>query len=160
VIRLQFVCGKGLSSRFIAWYGNGYGGYSHVDAVLPDGTLLGARDDAIGSVPAGVQIRQPFYEQWLRRVVVSITSTDDEASLWEKYLRSQLNEPYDPQAIWGFILGIRRHTKGHWICSALQTRALCTIGKLFSFPVPDSQVTPDALFLLVTAGLGGKVMGD
>jgi hypothetical protein len=155
MIRLQFVCGKAVSSRFIAWYGNGYGGYSHVDAVLPDGSLLGARDDAIGKVPAGVQIRPPYYESWLRRTVVSIPTTEAEATLWETYLKSEIGAPYDQQAIWGFILGRKDHGTGRWICSALQTNALCRLGKLFSFPVPDSQVTPDALFLLVTAGIGG-----
>lgn len=157
-MRLQFVCGQDLSSKLIAWYGNGYGGWSHVDAVLPDGSLLGARNDAIGSVPAGVQVRPPNYETWARSAVVEVPATPEEASQWEGWLKTQVGIHYDQQAIIGFILGRKDTDTGRWICSALQTRALIRANLMHPLPVPDSQVTPDALFLLVTGGLGGKVV--
>lgn len=154
-IKLSFVCGADLSSRLIAWYGNGYGGFSHVDAVLPSGELLGARDDAIGDAPPGVQVRPDNYEKWIRRTIVTILCTQEQAVAWERWLRSQIGKPYDSGAIWGFIFGTPSHEQGHWICSACQTGALKQAGLLHPFSVPDSQVTPDALFLMSTAGIGG-----
>jgi hypothetical protein len=162
VIRLQFVLGKALSSRLIAWYGQGYGGYSHVDAVLSDGSLLGARSDRITvkdghTYPAGVQIRPQGYERWVVRTTVELPCDPLLTIRWEHYLRDQVGEPYDKQAIVGFLLGQRAHAKGHWICSALQRKALRRVTLLHYCPIPESQTTPDALFQLVTAGLGGAV---
>jgi hypothetical protein len=51
MIRLQFVLGTGLSSQAIAWFSAGH--FSHVDAVLPDNRLLGARSDVVGGKPPG-----------------------------------------------------------------------------------------------------------
>jgi hypothetical protein len=55
-IKLRFVRGLDFSSRVIAWFSAGH--LSHVDAVMPDGSLLGARSDVIKGIPTGVQIRQ------------------------------------------------------------------------------------------------------
>lgn len=156
-IALQFVCGADLSSRLIAWYGNGFGGWSHVDAVLPSGSLLGARSDVLEGIPSGVQIRPPHYERWVRTARVELTVSPQRAQSWEVWLKGQCGKQYDKGSIWGFILGKKDHEANHWICSALQTGALKHIGMLHPFPIPDSQVTPDALYLIVTAGLGGKV---
>lgn len=112
-IRLQFVLGASLSSRLIAWYGQGYGGYSHVDAVLPDGRLLGARSDAVGGVYPGVRVRPANYEKWVRRTLVELPVTESRAHAWVEALQRQVGCQYDKQAILGFILGRREHTKGH-----------------------------------------------
>lgn len=45
-IKLQFVREKDLSSQVIAWFSAGH--VSHVDTVLDDGRLLGARSDRVG----------------------------------------------------------------------------------------------------------------
>jgi hypothetical protein len=45
---------RGLSARFSGWC-------SHVDSVMDDDRLLGARLDG------GLQIRSPNYEKWSRR---------------------------------------------------------------------------------------------
>lgn len=157
-IRLQFVLGAGLSSRLIAWYGQGYGGYSHVDAVLPNDTLLGARSDAVGGQAPGVRVRPPGYEKWRRRTVVEVPCSEGRAFAWAEVLQRQVGCPYDQQAILGFLFGRREHTKGRWICSALQTHGLKRVHLLHRVPIPDSQVTPDNLFTLVTAGLGGQIL--
>ena len=153
-MRLQFVCAANLASRLIAWYGNGYDGFSHVDAILPDGSLLGARADAVGGQSPGVRIRPPAYERWTRISRVTIPCSAADAFTWQAWLRSQVGEPYDSDAIWGFILGRSDHAKGHWICSAVQTGALEKVGKMPRLPVPPSQVTPNSLFLLSVA-VGG-----
>jgi uncharacterized protein YycO len=150
VIRLHFVAGSGLPSRLISWWGNGYHGFSHVDAVLPDGTLLGARSDVIGDVPAGVQIRPPDYEKWLRQATVTIQT--DKGAQWEAFLRSQVGLPYDELNIINLITGEPTPEKdGHWICSALQTAALEIIGILKPPPIPPQQYTPDSLYLVASA---------
>lgn len=161
MIRLQFVLGSGWSSRLIAWYGQGFGGWSHVDAVLPDGRLLGARSDTVGGQPPGVRIRPANYERWKRRTLVEIPCTSAEETGWVGWLRQQVGYEYDKAAIIGFILGRPAHTPHHWICSACQRGALEAVGKLHPCDlIPDSETTPDALFQVVTEGIGGIVVED
>lgn len=157
VIRLQFVLGAGISSRLISWWGTGYGGFSHVDAVLSDGNLLGARSDEAGDKPKGVQIRPPFYESWKKRMVVEIDSTGAQAQAWEGWLRKQVGKQYDQDAILGFIIGRRLHKDGHFICSACQHTALERSWLVGHSPWPSSEVTPNSLAYMVTAGLKGRI---
>ena len=157
-IGLQFVLGSGVSSRLIAWYGNGYGGFSHVDGILSDGRLLGARSDSVGGQPAGVHIRPPGYETWLKRTQVTFDATDQEYSDWEASLRAKIGTPYDTATILGFVTGNPDHDDGHWICSALQINALQHIKRVpFPLPMPAHQITPNSL-LLISAAIGGKVV--
>ena len=155
-VSLQFVLGSGWSSMLISWYGQGYGGFSHVDAVLPDGTLLGARSDAIGGQPPGVRIRPPDYEKWARRCVVTIPATTQQAADWEGYLRAQLGDPYDKSDILGLILGIPLMSAGHWICSALQFSGLRVIGKVPAITQIPQQISPNTLYF-GTQLIGGLV---
>lgn len=158
-VRLQFVLGADFSSRLIAWYGQGYGGFSHVDAVLPDGSLLGARSDRVGGKPPGVQIRSAGYETWKRREVVEIPCEFWQAGAWLDCLEAKVGDEYDKGAIIAFITGDRDHDQGHWICSAAQTDALETAQLLPSLPVPPQQVTPDAL-RLIAYSIGGRCVAS
>lgn len=154
MIALQFVLGASWSSRFIAWYGQGYGGYSHVDAVLEDGTLIGARSDAVGGEPPGVQRRPANYERWKRRTLMSFPHTDGAYTSWSSWLMQNIGKPYDKGDIVGFILGVSLMQEGHWICSALQTAALEQVFLLPESPVPPQQITPNSLFLMCIAAGG------
>lgn len=155
-IKLQFVLGTGLPSRLIGWYGSDYGeGFSHVDAVMPNGFLLGARDDEVGGAKRGVHLRPQNYEKWRRCVQVVISCTLQEEKTWHNWLWDQLGKDYDQAAIWGFILGKPLHEEGTWICSACQFKALMKAGKLHNTDIPSSCVSPNSLYLLVTSGLGG-----
>jgi hypothetical protein len=157
-IGLQFVLGSGISSRFIAWYGNGYGGFSHVDGILSDGRLLGARSDKVGGQPAGVHIRPPGYEKWLKRTQVTFEVTAAVYKDWEANLRAKIGTPYDVTSIWGFVTGRQESTDGHWICSQLQLNALQHIKKVaFPLPMPAHQITPNTC-LAIAAAIGGKVV--
>lgn len=161
-IHLSFVCGADFSSRAIAWYGNGYRGFSHVDSLLSDGWLAGARDDRVQvfeknrvvEYPAGFQLRPADYESWVRRDIVELRVPDGVAEQWDKWLRSQVGKPYDKGAIIGFLLGRDDHQKGHWICSAGACGALVNSYAMPKPPVPFSQITPNSLHLMVYA-LGG-----
>src|SRR5271170_1819481 len=126
MIRLQFVLGRGISSQAIAWFSAGH--FSHVDAILKDGTLLGARSDQIGSIPPGVQIREPFYEPWKERCVMSIPATAQKQTAFTEFLYDQLGKPYDSTAIWGFASGRDWRADDSWFCSELMTAALEAAG--------------------------------
>lgn len=155
-IGLQFVLGSGWSSRLISWWGSGYGGYSHVDAILADGSLLGARSDSVGGQPPGVRIRPPAYEKWVRRCVVWMPASAQQASNWEKFLREQVGMGYDKSDILGLIIGKPLMSQGHWICSALQHEALHKIAIFPDMPQTPQQVPPNMLlFGVLTAG--GKI---
>jgi hypothetical protein len=144
-ISLQFVLGADWSSRLIAWWGQGYRGFSHVDGVLSDGSLAGARSDAIGGKPPGCQIRPPNYEVWKRRMIMTLKTTDAIAENWEQFFRNGIGTPYDKEDILGFIIGKPLSTEGHWICSAWQTDNLETQNLLPSMYLPPQQVTPNTL---------------
>src|SRR5271155_1449933 len=103
VIKAQFVMGPGISSKLISWFSAGP--FSHVDAVLPSGSLLGARSDQIGGAPAGVQVRYPDYDKWTKRVRMELETTRDETQKFYAFLNDQLGKPYDKTAILGFAAG-------------------------------------------------------
>ena len=152
MIRLQFVRGSGLSSAAIAWFSQGT--FSHVDAVLPDGTLLGARSDVCGGQPPGVRVRPHGYEVWTQRVVFSIPASDAQAEAWEAFLRSQVGKPYDKIAILGFALGRDWRDDGAWICSELGAAALEATGIVPQLYLAAAKITPEALALVCSA-IGG-----
>ena len=154
-IALQFRRGRGLTSKAIAWWGNGWHGWSHVDARLPDG-LLGARWDNVGGGP-GVRLRPFDYEasDVEEQLLLALEVTPTQAAAWEKGLRAQVGEDYDPDDILSLFLGTPVHVaEGHWICSALQTNELQAIGVLPPLGVPPQQVTPDSLAIAIRAAGG------
>ncbi len=150
-VTLQFVLANAFSSRLIAWWGQGYGGYSHVDAVLPTGELLGARSDAVGGKPQGVQIRPADYEKWNRVCRMSLACTDKQANAWDAFLRAHVNDDYDETDILGLIIGKPVMSAGHWICSALQCAALEAAGLMPKLLIEPQQVSPNTLRVAFSA---------
>ncbi len=155
MIRLQFVLGKGVSSKTIAWFSAGH--FSHVDIVLPDNRLLGARSDAPGGTRSGVQIRPPFYEKWDERVVMSMeTSLAQERSFYD-FLMPQVGKPYDSTAIWGFVAGRDWRSDDAWYCSELGTAAIEVAAICPLLYTPRNKVTPAGLATVMSA-LGASVL--
>lgn len=155
-IRLQFVLGQGWSSRAIAWFSaGGDRGFSHVDAVLADGCLLGARSDSVGGKPPGVQIRPDNYEKWYRRVRFELDATPAQEMEWRKFLYAQVGKPYDSAAIVGFAFGRAWEEAGAFDCSQLQTGALVESRLCHQPYLYDNQITPTTLAVVVTA-LGAR----
>lgn len=148
-VKLRFVRGLDFSSRVIAWFSAGH--LSHVDAVLPDGTLLGARSDSIKGVPTGVQIRPPGYEPVALQIVMEIPATALQEVTFYRFLRSQLGRPYDRTAIWAFAFNRDWHEVDSWICSELQTAALEAAGILPKLFEEVNKITPVALANAVSA---------
>lgn len=151
-IKLQFVLENALSSRIIAWYGAAQ--YSHVDCLLDDGTLLGARSDAVGGKPPGVQVRPQGYAKWINRKVMTVSCTSGQKKSYNDFLYSQLEKPYDDLAIWGFFVGRDWREDDSWICSEIQSRAGEVSTILQRLFIPTSRITPPACGVAFSA-VGG-----
>ena len=154
MIRLQFVLGGGLSSAAIAWFSSGH--FSHVDAVLPSGDLLGARSDQIGLIPPGVQQRPPMYERWRERVVMKFTTDPAKERKFYDFLHDQLGKPYDKTAILGFVAGRDWRSADAWFCSELQAAALEIAEITPLLYCPTNKVTPATLAAIGSA-IGGVI---
>lgn len=154
-VRLQFVCERAVTSRLIAWFGAGH--FSHVDAVLPDGQLLGARSDAAGGKPPGVHARPAGYHRFARRTVMQVPATEQQTARFYEYLQQQLGKPYDHKAIWGFILDRNWRDERAWICSELQAVAGEVSGILPQLFTAASKITPGACALAFSA-VGGRIL--
>jgi hypothetical protein len=148
-ITLQFVGADGLSSEAIEWFS--HGAFSHVDSVLDDETLLGARADVIGGIPAGVQIRPPGYETFKRVLRVELVAPADIVATYYEFVRSQLGKPYDKESILAFVTGRDWREPDSWFCSELVARALEVSG-YFLFPLasPANKVTPSELVQILS----------
>jgi len=148
-IQLQFVRQKGIASSAIAWFSQG--NFSHVDAVLPSGRLLGARNDNALGIPSGVQIRPEGYADWALRVRFTIPTTQEQANKFYTFLREQIGKPYDRSAIWGFVTGRNWRAQDSWICSELQAAALEHAGIVPPLYLSANKITPTALALLASS---------
>lgn len=149
-IKIRCVLGPDLASSLIGWFSAGY--FSHVDAVLPDGTLLGARADSIPEgMPPGVQIRPAGYEKVVRATVFTLlgTTTFEEANFYG-FLKAQIGKPYDKPAILGFVFGRNWAQPDSWFCSELIAAALIASGIIRPLYFPPNKVTPAALANILT----------
>jgi len=95
-VTLQFVTCNDPGSWAIRTFQRGW--CSHVDSVMDDGRLLGARLDG------GVAIRPANYEKFSRveRVVIGVPYYKEHAYL--DFLKAQLGKPYDKLAIVAFAV--------------------------------------------------------
>jgi hypothetical protein len=151
VIRLQFSYQADLGAELITWFGHG-AGYSHVDTLLDNGCLLGARSDVCEGVPAGVQIRPPDYAAFTRKFILEIPTGDNNYANFAAFEFAQLGKPYDMRAIVGFAVGRDWREPDSWFCSEEKTCALET-GKVFPYllATPANKVDPDDLLLALSA---------
>lgn len=139
MIRLRFVQGLGWGSQLIALVSDGH--LSHVDAMMPDGTLLGARSDSIGWPPhishdfnwSGVRRRPNPYEDVAKVVIYEIqdTTAEQDAKFYG-FLASQEGKPYDHLAILAFGFGRNWRDMDAWYCSELIAAGLELAGILRS----------------------------
>lgn len=143
-IVLQFIGADDLGSEAIEWFS--HGSFSHVDSVLEDGRLLGARSDVVGGVPAGVQIRPPDYETFARVLRVELPAPNAVVDAYYGFLRSQIGKPYDKDGILAFVLWRDWRTPDAWFCSEIAARGLEVSGYL-AYPLasPANRVTPSEL---------------
>lgn len=163
-IAIDFLRGPGILSWSIADLGRGPNGWSHCASVLADGRYLDARHDALrrvdptcdvpDRVPAGIHIRDPQSEQWIRKRRWTLEVTQIEYDDWEANLRAKIGDLYASWDIVGFLVSRMLHRPATYDCSALVVNALQHIQKIvFPLPVPAHQLTPnDAQLLVAQAG--------
>lgn len=146
-IVLQFVGAADMGGSVINWFD--HGSFAHVDSVLPDGTLLGARSD---TAQPGVQIRAADYMTFKNPVRAALTAPDDTVAAYYNFIRSQIGKPYDMTGIVGFAFGRDWHNPNAWFCSELVAAGLEQSGFL-QFPLiqPANKIAPDDLALLCSA---------
>lgn len=95
LIRKQLSTGVGfdVESYLIRAYQHSWCPYTHVDIVMPDGQLLGARADG------GVLIRAADYQPFAATLVVDIAVADEIEAAYYAFARAQIGKPYDFTAI-------------------------------------------------------------
>ncbi len=146
MIRLRFVTGNDAISVGIRAAEYGFWA-SHVEAVMPDGMLLGAHYDG------GVQARPRDYDhgQFIREDIVGIPVPDLMADKFHSFLKSQIGKPYDIEAILAFVAQRDWQAPGSWFCSELQAAVLAACGWFASSLATEfNHITPRDLLLIVS----------
>lgn len=141
MIRLQFSARRSPSSAAIRYFT--WSPYSHVDFILPDGTLLGAR------ASRGVALYSPTEGASPSRVATfGVPAADDVADDILQLVHSQLGKPYD----WGGVFGIASRSRrwqqtDAWFCSELVDWAFGNAGAPLLRTTSSWRVTPRDLLL-------------
>lgn len=127
---------------------------SHVEALTPDGFLLGAHADG------GVARRPRDYDvgQWTLELLVAVpASADQQAAFWA-FLAAQLGKPYDANAIKALAAGelsgmatLADNAGAAWICSALIAGALKAAGLVLATPSTLRLTTPRDVLQMLAA---------
>jgi hypothetical protein len=150
-ITLRFVSSSDIVSRIIRGGELGFL-YQHVEARMPDGTLLGAHADG------GVQARAADYDKtYIQDLYVTVPCQPDAVATFHDFLRSQIGKPYDMKAIAemadGFVTGEAPSwpDSPSWICSALITAGLLTAEIIKAAPATVRLATPRDVLVACSA---------
>lgn len=150
-LRFQFSRQDDLTSDLIAL--GGAGEFSHVDIVLPNGCLLGARSDHIDGL-TGVQIRMPDYAKWARQVFIDVACTASQAAKGYDFALEQVGKGYDKWAIAGFVVGRNWREEDKWFCSELAARTGEVAGVFDEMFSPVNKIEPVELSLVASSQVG------
>lgn len=143
MIKLQFVCGSGLASRSIAWFSSGH--LSHVDALMPDGDLVGARSDG------GVMARPQNYQKVISRVVFELNTRSPKVDeKFYSFITAQIGKSYDHLAILAFIFNRSWRDTEAWICSEMIAAGLEHAGVIPPLFLAANKISPVALALALS----------
>lgn len=162
MIRLRFAARPFLPRRPRTWIdaAEGWairrwtlGDISHVDIVMPDGRLLGARAD-------GVSLRLPGYAPFRNVVIAEIPASAEQESAFYAFVLAQLGKPYDNLALIAFVFNRDWQREDRWTCSELPARGLEVAGVLPELYVPSSRVTPELLAAVVSAIPGRRLIRE
>ena len=138
-IILQFSTQKNIGSKILHVFDHIW--CSHVDAVLPEGGLLGAKWHG------GVTIRPN--KGFVKKLVVELPTTAEIETRFYDFLKLQLGKPYDWQGILAFVVDRHWDEDDSWFCSELIGAALQYSGflpyKLFS---TANKITPQDLMVM------------
>jgi len=126
-ITLQYASTPGISSWAIRAFSHGW--VTHVDVVMPDGRLLGARYSTPGvdrrgfPLKGGVAIRKPMYEHFTRTMQLVIPCSAAQDKRFYDFLRAQVGKPYDTTSIYAFAVNRDWRKDDSWMCSELTITA-------------------------------------
>lgn len=152
MITLRFVSHPGIFNWAcsIAQYG---WPYTHVETVMPDGTLLGAMSDGVKARPSGYDAGK-----YLDEMYVHVSATPQQEAAYYAFLRSQIGKPYDTWAIISFYSkrqGRDWQAPDSWFCSELQGDGFVECGRFPQWMANMvSRLTPRDLFLLASIEAG------
>ncbi|MBE0471771.1 MAG: hypothetical protein IBX55_19955 [Methyloprofundus sp.] len=133
MIILQFTARRKIGSWLIRQFT--WSDYSHVDIVLPDGRLLGARlDGGVSIQPTG------DFEKCLR---VAVDAPDHVIDI----ALTQIGKHYDISAIFGIIFRRDWHKPKKWFCSELVAWAFEQAGTPLLRTENFNRVTPRDLLM-------------
>lgn len=146
-ITIQFSAQNDIGSDVIKIFEHGL--YSHVDVVMPDGSLLGARSDKILGIPAGVYIRPNTYANFSAAKRITIECADEEKSKFYEFANDQIGKPYDETAILAFAANRDWRNPDSWFCSEMGAAALEASGILLHpLATTVNKITPEDLLLV------------
>jgi hypothetical protein len=137
--------------------------FSHVDLVLPDGTLLGASDSPkapyLQGNPDGVAIRPPDYQPFATRRQAHLRCSPEVEENFLAVAKSQLGEPFDNTAMHA-VFSSRPNTgrdwrdADAWFCSELFAWCLEASGFFgWELAISKDRVTPPDLILITNFAL-------
>lgn len=150
---LRFVTTGSLVSDAIRKFEYGFWA-SHVEALMPDGTLLGAHVDG------GVVARPRDYDkgEFTRELFVDIWMVEAQERSFFDFLRLQLGKPYDVTAIAGIVAQRDWQEPDSWFCSELQAAALRACGWFATDLATElNHLTPRDLLLIISGRVDVKV---
>ena len=130
--------------------------FSHVDLVMPNGTVLGASDSPNAPVllgnPRGVAIRPPDYEAFglRKRMVIKTPLADGIYAIAE----TQIGKPFDNTALYRFLSDALPTSRSWqdssaWFCAELLAFAFA-IGGYWKMPKvwPKDRISQSDLFMV------------
>jgi hypothetical protein len=152
-IRLRFVEGQGITSDLIELREMTCMPIipSHVECVDPiDGKYIGQHADG------GMMARDPGYDSPFKgECFVDIPCSNEQADKFYAAARSSIGQPYDMNAILGFVLPGHFHAKFSAICSAKMFLLLRDVADWFPshvpLCVPAHCIDPRDLLLIISA---------
>jgi hypothetical protein len=146
MITIRFVTCQDAVSAGIRGFEYGFWA-SHAEALMPDGTLLGAHYDG------GVEARPRDYDKgkFTREQFEAIATTPEMAEIFHTFLRAQIGKKYDVMAIAGIVLQRDWQHADRWFCSELMAAALSECGFFPPHLAEEfNHVTPRDLLLILS----------
>lgn len=138
MLTLLFSTTGGPVARFIQLFT--WSDFSHVDAVLPDGSLLGAR------AQGGVRIRTATYLGTAKTARFHVALSEAQTAAVWTFLRAQIGKPYDFTAILGLLARRDWQNEDKWFCSELIAAACAAAGSPLVRELQD-RITPRDLLI-------------
>lgn len=164
-IFLQYSTMRGLGSWAIRYRSGSP--WSHVDVVLPDGRLLGARSSReVGldgrAWEAGVRVRDPAYARFTH--AMRVRTANVRAPDFYEWALDQVGKPYDSRGILDFVRGRSAERDWRdpdaWFCDELVVAGLELVGHWpRQLSLPPYGIDPGGSLLALSAGRSYRVVG-